>query len=93
MVYERDGKTLGDNINEIPINLLEKNSLEKKLIEYSSNFENVSKKTLEYFDSNHNLENTCSELIKMVDNSSVNGVKLRIQHIRLGDLFIIFIEI
>tara|TARA_B100002019_G_scaffold271787_1_gene266494 strand:+ start:2251 stop:3459 length:1209 start_codon:yes stop_codon:yes gene_type:complete len=76
-LYERDGKTMGDNINEIPINLLEKNSLEKKLIEYSSNFENVSKKTLEYFDSNHNLENTCSELIKKVDNSSAQWGKIK----------------
>jgi len=76
-LYERDGRTLGENINEIPKNLLEKNSLEKKLNEYSSNFENVSKKTLEYFDSNHNLENTCSELIKKIDNSSAQWGKIK----------------
>ena len=31
-LYERDGKTLGDNINEIPINLLEKTHLKKNLL-------------------------------------------------------------
>ena len=76
-LYERDGMTLGENINEVSAESLDINSLELKINQYYEEFEKVSEKTLEYFNTNHNLENTCSKLLKKINNSSTQWGKIK----------------
>ena len=76
-LYERDGMTLGENINEVSAESLDINSLELKINQYFEEFEKVSEKTLEYFNTNHNLENTCSKLLKKINNSSAQWGKIK----------------
>ena len=76
-LYERDGMTLGENINEVFEESSNVNSLELKINQYFDEFEKVSIKTLEYFNTNHSLENTCSMLLKKIDNSSSQWGKIK----------------
>ena len=76
-LFERDGMTLGENIKDVSLDSSNDDSLELRINEYLENFKEISSKTLKYFDNNHNLENTSSELLKKIDNSTSQWGKIK----------------
>ena len=76
-LFERDGMTLGENIKDVSLDSSNDDSLELRIKEYLENFKEISSKTLKYFDNNHNLENTSSELLKKIDNSTSQWGKIK----------------
>ena len=76
-LFERDGMTLGENVKDVSLDSSNDDSLELRINEYLENFKEISSKTLKYFDNNHNLENTSSELLKKIDNSTSQWGKIK----------------
>ena len=76
-LVERDGMTLGENIKDVSLDFSNDDSLELRINEYLENFKEISSKTLKYFDNNHNLENTSSELLKKIDKSTSQWGKIK----------------
>ena len=76
-LFERDGMTMGENIKDVSLDSSNEDSLELRIKEYLENFKEISSKTLKYFDNNHNLENTSSELLKKIDNSTSQWGKIK----------------
>jgi len=76
-LFERDGMTLGENIKDVFLNSSNEDSLELRINEYLESFVEISTKTLKYFENNHDLENTSSELLKKIDNSTSQWGKIK----------------